>query len=70
MREIRRIPLDALPTRLHTLDEVAVWHTRRVIVDSDTYLEAGQRLGICEKTLWDRRRRFGIDDLPRLLTID
>lgn len=59
------IPLDELPTRLDPLDQVIVWHVRRVIRDSNTLDEAAERIGRSKKTLWGWRRRFAFTDQPR-----
>lgn len=60
----QKISTDALPTRLHSLESVKVWHVRRVILDSSSYDEAAERLGITKKTLWEMRRRHHLDEQP------
>ncbi|GEM_PF-3881285 len=60
----QRISTDALPTRLHSLESVKVWHVRRVILDSSSYEEAAERLGITKKTLWEIRRRHHLEEQP------
>lgn len=64
MRKVRFIPPWQLPTRIHTIDEVMVWHIRRVVLDSESMAEAAQRLGITRKTLWARMKKFGIAERP------
>ncbi len=60
----RPIPTDELPTRLHSLEAVKVWHVRRVILDSSSFQEAAQRLGITKKTLWEMRRKHRLAERP------
>lgn len=60
----RPIPTNELPTRLHSLEAVKIWHVRRVILDSSSYQEAAQRLGITKKTLWELRRRHRLKERP------
>lgn len=64
LRLARPIPTDALPTRLHSLEAVKIWHVRRVILDSSSYQEAAQRLGITKKTLWELRRKYRLKERP------
>lgn len=63
-RLARPIPTDTLPTRLHSLEAVKVWHARRVILDSSSYQEAADRLGITKKTLWEMRRKHCLKERP------
>lgn len=64
LRLAHPIPTDALPTRLHSLEAVKVWHVRRVILDSSSFQEAAQRLGITKKTLWELRRKHCLKERP------
>lgn len=63
-RPFEHIDVDLVPTRLHTFEEVRVWHARRVILDSTTFQEAADRLGITKKTLWEFRKKHGIRERP------
>lgn len=58
------IPPDSVPTRLHTTDQVKIWHARRVILDSSTWAEAAKRLDVSKKTLWIWRNEHGILEEP------
>jgi predicted DNA-binding protein (UPF0251 family) len=60
----RPIAPEELPTRLHSLEAVKIWHIRRVILDSSSYEEAASRLGITKKTLWELRRRHRLKEKP------
>lgn len=59
-----RIPLESLPTRFHSAEQVRIWHTRRVILDSATFKEAASRLGITQKTLNAWRAKYQLDERP------
>jgi predicted DNA-binding protein (UPF0251 family) len=60
----RPIAPEELPTRLHSLEAVKIWHVRRVILDSSSYEEAAGRLGITKKTLWELRRKHRLTEKP------
>jgi hypothetical protein len=60
----RPIGPEELPTRLHSLEAVKIWHIRRVILDSSSFEEAASRLGITKKTLWELRRKHRLTEQP------
>lgn len=50
----------APPVRM-TLEDLEEWHIRRVIAATSTFKEATEILGVSKKTLWIKRKEYGME---------
>jgi hypothetical protein len=58
-----------LPEPGTPLDGVIVWHIRQTIPCYSSYEEAADALGVSKKTLWEWRKRHGIEECPTSLKL-